>query len=70
MKGLIEVGVGETIEFDGESYICVSSDLQRRSSCFICAFFQSDHCLSLQCISDQRKDKTGVYFVEQEGGGE
>lgn len=39
MKELVEVSVGETIEFDGQSYICVSSDLQRRSSCFICAFF-------------------------------
>ena len=68
MKGLVEVGVGEIIEFDGQPYICVSSDLQRRSSCFICAFFHSDHCLKVRCISNGRKDKTGVYFVEREGG--
>lgn len=67
MKDLIEVGVGEIVKHGDESYICVKDDPNSACYCYECAFFNNDHCISMQCASDKRKDRNGVHFVKQRG---
>lgn len=70
MREPFELEVGEIVEFDSESYICVKDDPYNACWCFVCAFFHTDHCLNVKCIGCHRKDRNGVHFVKREGGGE
>lgn len=63
MRELIEVGIGETVEINNKSYICVIDN--PHVSCCGCAFLNTGYCDNIACVDAEREDKADVHFVKQ-----